>query len=134
MAVTSAQRFPLLAAGILGALGVTLGALGAHKLQPMLLERGMTRSWETGSKYHLLHTVAILAIAALCRNLSAGEARRLTLAAWLWTVGTVLFSFSLYWYAVGGPRPLVYVTPVGGVILIAGWIAVIAAAFDRPAR
>ena len=58
------QRFSLLAAGIFGATGVALGALGAHKLEPLLAERGMSHAWETAARYHMIHAVALLGIAA----------------------------------------------------------------------
>lgn len=130
MKTSAPERFPLLAAGILGAAGVALGALGAHRLQAVLAERGMTHAWETGSRYHLIHAIALLAAAALVRGASAGpRTARVTRAAWCWCIGTVLFSGSLYWFALGGPHPLVYVTPIGGVGLIAGWVFLIAAGF-----
>ncbi len=132
MKTSPPERFPLLAAGLLGAAGVALGALGAHRLQPLLMERGMTHSWETGSRYHLIHVVALLALAAFLRAEPAGpRSSRLALASGCWTTGVLLFSGSLYWFALGGPHALVYVTPVGGVALIAGWILVIAAALRK---
>lgn len=134
MSATSPQRFPLLAAGIFGATGVALGALGAHRLQPLLAQRGMAQVWETGSRYHLMHAIALLGIAAWVKNAPAGPATsRLIWAAWCWSVGIVLFAGSLYWFSVGGPFPLVYVTPVGGIALLVGWLFVIAAAL-KPAK
>jgi uncharacterized membrane protein YgdD (TMEM256/DUF423 family) len=123
MSSSSPQRFPLLAGGCFGLTGVGLGALGAHRLEPLLAERGMTHAWETGSRYHLYHALALLALAAIMRNGSAP----LDWAARCWSVGIVLFSGSLYWFALGGPHPLVYLTPVGGLTLLAGWFFVIAA-------
>lgn len=131
MSLTRSQRLPLLASGLLGLTGVALGALGAHKLQPLLEQRGMAAIWETAARYHLYHALALLAVAALVRDPGAAVVRRLTVATWFWIVGVVLFSGSLYWFSVGGPFPLVYVTPIGGISLLIGWAFVIAAAFGR---
>lgn len=113
------HRFPLVAAGILGLTGVALGALGAHRLEPLLAERGMTHAWETGARYHLYHAIALLALAAYLGAKKGNALTRWT--ARCWSIGVLLFSGSLYWFALGGPHPLVYVTPIGGVFLLAGW-------------
>lgn len=132
MANSPLHRFSLLAAGIFGGTGVGLGALGAHRLEATLAEHGMTRAWETAARYHIVHAVALLGVAALIAlpGLSTG-AGRLQGAARCWALGILLFSGSLYWFALGGPHPLVYVTPCGGLALLAGWVFVIAAAFAR---
>lgn len=126
------HRFPLLAAGILGLTGVALGAMGAHALKVTLTERGMTQAWETGARYHLFHAVALLGLAAWVR--AGSDERGAKLTSWttrLWCVGVVLFSGSLYWLALGGPRWLGPVTPLGGVALMVGWLLVIVAGFGR---
>lgn len=122
-------RFPLLCAGLLGLTGIALGAFGAHALKATLVERGMTVVWDTGVKYHLLHAVALLALAAWTR--AGGPAASGTLPAWIgrfWLAGTVLFSGSLYWLALGGPRWLGPVTPIGGVAFMVGWLLIAVAA------
>ena len=127
--------FALFAAGILGVTAVALGALGAHGLKATLLERGMTQAWETGARYHLFHAIAALGAAAWVRGGSgartgAGE-RMLLWATRLWVIGVVLFSGSLYWLALGGPRWLGPVTPCGGLALMAGWLLVGVAALKK---
>ena len=121
---------PLLAAGILGLTGVALGALGAHALKANLAERGMVQVWETAARYHMFHAVAMIGVAAWMR---AGQnTRGAGCIAWVspcWCVGTVLFSGSLYWLALGGPRWLGPVTPFGGLALMLGWMLVAIAAF-----
>jgi uncharacterized membrane protein YgdD (TMEM256/DUF423 family) len=130
---SSTTRFPLLAAGILGLTGVGLGALGAHALKATLTERGMTQAWETAARYHVVHAVALMAVAAWVRSSpDSGRAWQMTWAARLWCVGVVLFSGSLYGIALGGPRWLGPVTPLGGVALIAGWLGVVIAALGKP--
>jgi uncharacterized membrane protein YgdD (TMEM256/DUF423 family) len=131
-----AFRFPLLAAGILGLTGVALGAMGAHALKAPLAERGMAVAWETAARYHLFHAVAALGAAAWMRPSAAGSRQGMQLR-WLrwatvsWCVGVGLFSGSLYWLALGGPRWLGPVTPLGGVALMLGWLAVAIAAFAK---
>ena len=127
-----ASRFPLLAAGIAGLSGIALGAFGAHALKATLLERGMVQSWETAARYHLFHALALLGVAAWLRASSATDGGRLALwAAWCWVVGTVIFSGSLYWIALAGPRWLGPITPFGGIVLMAGWLLVAIAAFVK---
>jgi uncharacterized membrane protein YgdD (TMEM256/DUF423 family) len=124
--------FPLLAAGLLGLIGIALGAFGAHALKATLIERGMMQAWETGSRYHLFHAVALLGVSAWIQIGAASPGARLMFwAARLWCLGVVLFSGSLYWLALGGPRWLGPVTPFGGVALMAGWLLVAIAAFSR---
>jgi uncharacterized membrane protein YgdD (TMEM256/DUF423 family) len=103
-----------------GLVGVAAGALAAHGLADSL-----AREWvRTASNYQLLHAVAFLACAALPAR--AGYAAALFLG------GTVLFCGSLYGMALGGPVWLGAVTPVGGLLFMAGWAVLIwAAAFDR---
>lgn len=121
-------RPTLLAAGLLGLTGVALGAFGAHALRDTLLERGMTTAWETASRYQLLHAVALLGVATGVRTGTAPAQRWLGRAALCWTVGTLIFSGSLYALAMGGPRWLGPVTPLGGLSLMVGWICVVVAA------
>jgi uncharacterized membrane protein YgdD (TMEM256/DUF423 family) len=129
MSSTSAQRFPLIAAGAFGITGVALGALGAHAIAAVLAEHGMAHAWETGARYHLFHAVALLGLAGWARTAAAAAGSRVIWAARCWSIGIVLFSGSLYGIALGGPRWLGPITPLGGIALLAGWAFVIAAAF-----
>jgi uncharacterized membrane protein YgdD (TMEM256/DUF423 family) len=121
----------MVAAGFFGFTGVALGALGAHALAARLAERGMTANWSTAATYHLFHAVALLAAAAWLRGDTVG-ASRLVWAARCWSAGILLFSGSIYLLALGGPRWLGPVTPLGGVALMAGWACVLAAAWAKP--
>jgi uncharacterized membrane protein YgdD (TMEM256/DUF423 family) len=131
MSTSLPDRFPLLAAGIFGGTGIGAGAFGAHALAPRLAELGTTHAWETGARYHVLHAVALFALAAWLRSTRTNEsvaARRLRWTARCWAVGIVLFSGSLYGLALGGGRWLGPITPLGGAALLLGWAFVIAAA------
>ena len=124
-------RTTLLTAGLLGATGVAFGALGAHAMSGFLADRGMTSAWETGARYQLFHAVALIGVAAWLRTAQGPTQRRLSWAATCWSVGTVLFSGSLYILAVGGPRWVGPVTPLGGITLMVGWLCVVAAAMAK---
>ena len=124
------HRKTFLAAGLFGATGVGAGAFGAHGLAAQFAERGTAHAWESGSRYHLLHAIALLGI-ALWQMQPAAPARVTTWAARCWCAGIVLFSGSLYGIALGGPRWLGPVTPLGGVAFIAGWLCVAAAAWTK---
>lgn len=118
-----------LAAAGLGFLGVALGAFGAHGLKDALAAHGGTETWKTAVLYQLVHAVALLALAGW-RDAHGGPSGRV---AWLWVAGTVLFSGSLYWLALGGPRFLGPVTPLGGVAFLAGWALLAWSTWRRPA-
>lgn len=121
-------RSTLLAtACLLMAAGVALGAFGAHGLRTRLAP-DLLVIYETGVRYHLVHGMA----AVLCVLLARGTGgRRAEVAGWLFAVGTVVFSGSLYVLALTGERWLGAVTPVGGVCWIAGWLLLAVSALTR---
>lgn len=125
----SPARLPLAGAGLAGLTGVALGAMGAHALKATLEARGMLPAWETAAQYHLLHAVSLLALAAWIRASTTPSVRSLTWAARLWIAGILLFSGSIYGLALGGPRWLGPVTPLGGLAFMAGWLLVAIAAW-----
>jgi uncharacterized membrane protein YgdD (TMEM256/DUF423 family) len=116
------HRAALAWAGAVGASGVVLGAFGEHLLRGRLDAAGMREVWETAVRYQLLHAVALLGFAGWLKfpGGSAGTSARWTVR--LWVAGAALFSGSLYGLALGGPRWLGPVTPIGGLCLIAGWV------------
>jgi uncharacterized membrane protein YgdD (TMEM256/DUF423 family) len=98
-------------------LAVALGAFGAHALKARLSPE-MLAVYETGVRYQLTHALALLAVAwAVTRW--PGPA--VTASGWLFVVGTLLFSGSLYALALTGVRGLGAVTPIGGVAWLVGW-------------
>lgn len=102
----------------LAALGVALGAFGAHTLKTLIAPE-MLAVFETGVRYQMIHALGLLALAWA---ISHWPDRRLTTPAWMLLVGTLIFSGSLELLAVTGVRWLGAITPLGGVLLIAGWI------------
>lgn len=122
------DRKTLMAAGIFGTIGVGLGAFGAHGLRDILLERGMANTWETAVRYHLFHAFGLLVVALWLRQNNSRDSSLFSWVARSWVLGIILFSGSLYWLALGGPRWLGPVTPLGGVSFMAGWILFVVAA------
>jgi len=101
------------------AIGVALGAFGAHALKARLPAE-MLAVWQTAVQYHLWHALGLVAIGLLVQHLPGSGAVRL--AGWLLLAGIVLFSGSLYVLALSGVRWLGAVTPFGGACLIVGWV------------
>lgn len=96
----------------LGFVAVALGAFGAHGLEGKLDETSLGW-WQTATMYGLIHAVAALAI--------AGQDERLRAGGWAFVAGTTIFSGTLYAMALGAPRILGAITPVGGVLYLFGW-------------
>ena len=100
-------------AGMAG-VAVGLGAFGAHGLKAMLGPEALGW-WQTGVQYQMWHALALLAL-----GLAGGE--RAKGPAMLLGGGALLFSSTLYAMALGAPRLLGAVTPLGGALMIAGWL------------
>jgi len=125
----------LLAAGLLGLIGVALGAFGAHALRQQLTELGTRDRWETAVHYHLIHTVAIFAAALGIRFFSEHGAYRLSWAVRFWITGVFLFSGSLYLLALKAPSWLgATAAPLGGIAFLCGWACVAAAGMAKDHR
>jgi uncharacterized membrane protein YgdD (TMEM256/DUF423 family) len=100
-----------------GLLGVALGAFGAHALRGRL-GPGDLAVFETGVRYQMYHAVALLAVAWAATRWPVGTVR---VAGWLFVVGIVLFSGSLYALVLTGHRALGALTPFGGLAFLVGW-------------
>lgn len=120
-------RFSLISAAIFGLTGVVLGALGAHALHETLLVRGTLNTWETAVLYQLVHAGALIGLAALIHASGTSRRRYLGWVARCWVGGIILFSGSLYLLALGGPRILGPITPLGGLAFMLGWIFILIA-------
>ena len=120
----------LFIAAINGFLAVSLGAFGSHGLKSRISEHYLG-VWQTGVQYHFYHALILCAVGILwSKSIANGW---LNAAGYLFVVGIILFSGSLYWLALGGPRWLGPVTPLGGLCFILGWLclAVSALQFGR---
>jgi uncharacterized membrane protein YgdD (TMEM256/DUF423 family) len=108
------QTLALRISAVTGLLAVGLGAFGAHGLKETLARHDTAAIWQTATLYHLVHAVAMLALAM------AGRWRP---GPWVcFLVGIVVFSGSLYVLGVTGVRWLGAVTPIGGASMMVGWL------------
>lgn len=105
------------AAALIGFLSVAFGAFGAHALDGKLTAQGI-EWWHTATLYGLTHSAA-----ALAAGLS-GRGGKIAAGGWLIVGGAVIFAGTLYAMALGAPRGLGAVTPVGGIGMLAGWIMI----------
>jgi len=108
----------LLIASANGLLAVCLGAFGSHGLKSKLPEN-LLHAWATGVQYHFYHVFALVFVALLINQGIVG--RWLTASAALYLGGILFFCGSLYWLALGGPRWLGPLTPLGGLCFILAW-------------
>jgi len=109
--------------GVCGALAVGMGAFGAHGLRSLLegVADGAKRMgwWETAAQYHLMHAVALGLVAFVVSKQGSGMGNA---AGFAFAGGIAIFSGTLYAMALGGPRWLGAITPIGGLALIVGWV------------
>ena len=111
-----------------GALGVTLGAFGAHALKSRVSE-DLLAIFEIGVRYQMYHALALLAVAWAATRWPGAWVNA---SGWLFLVGIVVFSGSLYLMTFTGARWLGAITPIGGLSFIAGWIVLAIAALRLP--
>ncbi|MFQ5737943.1 MAG: DUF423 domain-containing protein [Acidobacteriota bacterium] len=109
---------------ILGFLAIAAGAFGTHILRARLSTDRLD-IFEIAVRYQMYHALALLAVSWLSSRTPSGWAG---LAGWLFLVGVLIFSGTLYLVALTGQRGWGAVTPVGGLALLAGWACLIAVA------
>ena len=112
---------------VLGFAGVAAGAFGAHALRGKLSQE-LLAVWETAVRFQMYHALALLAAAWAT---SQWGNRAAEAAGWLFAGGTVIFCGSLYLLALSGTRWLGAITPLGGLMLLAGWGALGWAGWQR---
>ena len=109
-----------------GLLAVAFGAFGAHALKNRLDDYAMG-VFQTAVQYHFYHSLALLAVGVIALNYP--HVALLRSSGWLFTLGIVVFSGSLYLLSLTGLRWLGAVTPIGGLAFIAGWACLAAASW-----
>jgi uncharacterized membrane protein YgdD (TMEM256/DUF423 family) len=120
-------KFCLVAGSLLGGIAVAAGAFGAHGLAARLAESGQAANWQTACTYCMYHALGLVAaglVAGRCRppcRLAVG-------AGWCFLFGTLIFSGCLAVLALSGIKILGAIVPIGGVLMIAGWALLAAAA------
>jgi uncharacterized membrane protein YgdD (TMEM256/DUF423 family) len=105
-------------ASLSGILAVVFGAFGAHALKGKLDDQAL-KVFETAVQYHFYHTFALLVVGVIALN--QPQTVLLKSSGWLFVIGILVFSGSLYLLSLTGVRWLGAITPLGGLALIAGW-------------
>ncbi len=121
------ERWLILGGGLLAGLAVVGGAFGTHGLKGRLSPEAL-EVFETAVRYQMIHGLALLVLAGLASRLPSWG---LTLTALLWVIGVTVFSGSLYLLTLTGIRWWGAVTPIGGATMLAGWFALIYAAWSK---
>ncbi len=112
------MKLILMIGAISGFITVALGAFGAHGLESKLTEK-MMQTWEKAVQYQMFHTTAIFIAAIL---LVVSEVTTFQTSAWVFLIGIILFSGSLYVYSLTGAKTFAMITPLGGVAFLIGWV------------
>jgi uncharacterized membrane protein YgdD (TMEM256/DUF423 family) len=115
------QKQTLQAGAIFGLLGVALGAFGAHALKSILIANNSVDTYELAVRYQFYHAFALLVIGLLMEKITN---KSLGYSALCMTIGILLFSGSLYALAFKVGKIVAFITPIGGVFLIIGWLLV----------
>ncbi len=110
---------------LFAALGVGLGAFGAHALK-MRLSPDDLAIFEVGVRYQMYHALALIALGLFAAKIESGLIKA---AGFLFVAGILIFSGSLYTLVLSGVRILGAVTPIGGLAFIVGWSLLALAAF-----
>jgi len=111
------KRFIVIGAA-LAALAVLAGAFGAHALEARLTAERLA-TWETAARYHMYGAIGLMLVGMIGTQYPAAK---LDTAGWLMLAGVVIFGSTVYALALGGPRWLGAVTPLGGLSLIVAWV------------
>lgn len=108
----------LILGSTLGGLAVMIGAFGAHALKNLLESSGRYETFETAVKYQFYHALALILLGILMLNFKHNY---YNYAGYSFTIGTIIFSGSLYILCLTGITKFGMITPIGGLFLIAGW-------------
>lgn len=118
------RRFAV-AGALFAFLAVAFGAFGAHALRDRL-SADMLAVYQTGVQYQAMHALALLVLFGISDRL--GPPKLCRVAGWLFVIGVIVFSGSLYALALSGIRGFGAITPIGGLCFLAGWLALVIAA------
>ena len=121
------QQTFIITGALFGLLAIILGAFGAHALKKTLTENQL-KSFETGVKYQIYHAIVLI-------SLGFNHTFSTTAMYWCFTLGTVLFSFSIYGLVLSDAKGkklkfLGPITPIGGLLLVIGWLLLILKAIN----
>ena len=128
-------RVPYSHNSLLGGLAVACGAFGAHGLESHFSSAGsgltaeeqrLLEIWETAARYQMYHALALLAVSFVAAQ---RPGRAVWLAGAAMTLGTIIFSGCLYALVLSGQKWLGAVVPIGGTLMIVGWLSLLVHSF-----
>lgn len=131
-------RTSLLSGSVFAALSVMLGAFGAHSLEPYVQDGTLTsynlEVFATAARYQMYHALALIALGIIAKVF--GENKLLKASMWMFIVGILVFSGSLYLLSTRGITGidtgiLGPITPLGGLLFISGWILLVISIFRK---
>lgn len=108
------------------AIAIMFGAFGAHGLKGRVSDHYIS-SWNTAAQYQLFHALGLILVAVL--GLSQGL--NFNASGWTLLVGSLLFSGSLYLLVLSGIKPIGIITPIGGLVMMSGWLLFAIQAFKQ---
>lgn len=111
---------------VFGALGVMTGAFGAHALKSILVQTSRVETYETAVKYMFYHSLVLLCLGMIAKSV---DSEWWTWSAWMFVFGIIIFSGSLFLLILLRQNWLGAITPLGGLLLIGGWIAMVIGLF-----
>lgn len=120
------ERLFLLLGSAFGFLAVIAGSWAAHGLEKFVDEAKLIANFKTGAEYQMYHALALLAVAYVAGR---HPSKLVMLAGWSFVIGIILFSGSLYIYALTAVKAWGAVTPFGGLGFLVGWLLLAIAAF-----
>ena len=109
----------LILAAFLGVSALLIGSLGAHLWQDILADRDTVGRFHRAENYLFYHALGLAVVAQLVERFPA---QKFQSVGWCLTAGVIIFSGSLLVYSVTGFQPIIKITPLGGSLLILGWI------------
>ena len=110
--------FWIILGSISGFLSVSIGSFGAHGLKSDLGE-DLLAIFETAARYQMYHSLAIIFLGLIMNSF---QSPLFDWSGWLFILGTLLFSGSLYLLVLTGIKTFGAITPIGGICLLAGWV------------
>lgn len=119
-------RFFLISGSISALIGVITRSLSSHAIKPFLTERGKLDNFNLAADYLLFHGLALIAVAILCHLFPEAKFQR---AGWAFIIGSLFFQISVLVKSCISIAPFGFITPVGGFILMAGWVLLIISTF-----
>ena len=123
MTLSNLSRYFIVVAAFLGAVAVSLGAYASHGLSTWATASQISQL-QLGVQYQLFHAIVLLCVSILNSTLTQSKftQRLLSMSLWCFSIGILCFSGSLYYLVFTASKSLVLITPIGGLLLILGWV------------